>query len=209
MTTDVATGPVEVVLWRDYEASALPMGSATVGTDAVPAAAAFYADGVRRVDLADVVDLASGADAATMAALVLVRELTAWGIAVDWRLRLPADAGGARLLSHLHPPTEVLGLPEVQAAWARDYHFFKCAYRHGPGFVEVRDFRSRLLRKITIGDARYREVIAGLVAGRPLAELPKDIVGPLIEVGLVGLVGASAVWLPYRVRRWPLASDII
>lgn len=40
-------------------------------------------------------------------ALVLVRELTSYGIAVDWRLRLDGDPARWRAYSHLDPPGEV------------------------------------------------------------------------------------------------------
>jgi hypothetical protein len=197
----------EVTLWHDYCRPETVLGTRSVHSPA--AAAELYAEGARHAVLPDLVDLAAGPEIATVRALALVRDLTAWGIAVDWRLRLPADAEMWPALSHLHPPAEVVGNAEIRDRWRADYHFCKCVDRHGPGFVEIRDFRSGRLRKIIIGDPRYRRTIEDLRAGCPLADLPDGIARELAAAGLIGVVGESAWWLPYRVRRWPLASDII
>jgi len=197
----------EVVLWRDYSRPETLLGNRSVHSSAV--AAEFYAEGARSAELPDLVDLAGGPDAVTVRALALVREMTAWGIAVQWRVRLPDNAEMWPALSHLHPPAEVVDHAEIRDQWRATYHFCKCVDRHGPGFVEIRDFRSGRLRKIVIGDPRYREAIEDLRDGRPLADLPAGIARELAAAGLVGVVGDSAWWLPYRVRRWPLASDII
>lgn len=197
----------EVILWRDYGRPETVLGTRSVPFPAT--VAEFYAEGARHAVLPSLVDLAADAEASTVRSLALVRELTAWGIAVDWRLRLPGDAEMWPALSHLHPPAEVVDHPSIRDQWRSSYHFCKCVDRHGPGFVEIRDFRSGRLRKIIISDPRYRQAIEALRDGPPLSRLPTPIARDLIAAGLVGLVGTRAWWLPYRVRRWPLASDII
>ena len=196
----------EVSLWRDYSRQDSLLATRSVRSSA--AAAEFYAEGARHAVLPDLVDLA-GPEIETVRALALVRELTAWGMSVQWRVSLPGGAEVWPALSHLHPPAEVLGRPEIRDQWRAGYHFCKCVDRHGPGFVEIRDFRSGQLRKIIISDPRYRQTIEDLRDGRPRTDLPTGITRELAAAGLVGVVGDSAWWLPYRVRRWPLASDII
>ncbi len=214
MTMGTGLAPIAVTLWRDYDemAPARPgamIASTSVRSRPVEAARTFYADGARRAVLPDVVDLAAGEEVAVVRALVLVRELTGWGIVVDWRVRLPEDTRLWPLLSHLCPPGEVVANAGIQFKWKDTYHFFKCVFRRGPEFVQVRDYRSGQLGKITISDSRYREAIDDLLEGLPLTDVPTWIQRDLAGAGLVGVVGGPAWWLPYRVRRWPLAADII
>ena len=91
----------EVILWRDYGRPETVLGTRSVPSLAT--VAEFYAEGARHAVLPSLVDLAADAEASTVRSLTLVRELTAWGIAVDWRLRLPGDAEMWPALGHLHP----------------------------------------------------------------------------------------------------------
>lgn len=200
--------PVTVALWRDYEELERPgvfAGTAAVPVPAAEAGRAFFEDGVRRVALIDTVDL--GRAAAAVRALVLLRELTGYGIAVDWRLRL--DAGRWRPLSHLYPPGEVIGAEDVRLEWRNGYHFFKCAYRRGPGFLQVRDRRSDVLRNITIDGPAHRAAIDDLLEGCPASAVPPPILRDLTTMGLVHLLGGTAWWLPYRARRWPAGKNVL
>jgi hypothetical protein len=198
-----------VQLWYDYEPcldGALRMfaGHAAISPDAC---AGLFEEGVRRVAFKDPVDLGSPA---ALDALILVRELTGFGFAVDWQVRLPnAYDANWRLLSHLFPPSRTQPDPEVQRTWRRDYHFFKCVYRRGPGFLQIRDRRTGSLRKMTIKDPGARRVVDRLVAGAPVRELPSGVLNGLTKAGLVGVLGERAWWLPYRARGWPLSPDII
>lgn len=51
--------------------------------------------------------------------------------------------------------------------------------------------------------------IDALLGGAPVAELPAEIIGAFVEVGLAGQAGDLARWLPHRVRRWPWPSMIV
>ncbi|WP_412180328.1 DUF5825 family protein, partial [Streptomyces yangpuensis] len=89
------------------------LGSITVAeasVDAAHTARELYRTGLRRAEFSALVDLSATAEpAGAVRVLDLVRELTAWGVVVDWRVRLP-DAGACRTgpsaytLSHLYPP---------------------------------------------------------------------------------------------------------
>jgi hypothetical protein len=203
--------PVTVTLWRDYEELDRPgvfAGTTVVSVPAAEASRAFFEGGVRRVALIDAVDLA-GADgqADAVRALVLVRELTGYGIAVDWRLRLGAERW--RPLSHLYPPGEIIGAEDVCREWRNGYHFFKCVYRRGPGFLQVRDRRSDVLRKITIDGPVHRAAVDDLLEGCPASAVPPSILRDLTTMGLVHLLGGTAWWPPCRVRRWPAGKSFL
>jgi hypothetical protein len=204
--------PITVTLWRDYEELDRPdvfAGTAVVSVPAAEASRALFEDGVRRVALVDAVDLAAsaGGQAAAVRTLVLVRELTGYGIAVDWRLRLGGERW--RPLSHLYPPSEVIGAEDLRREWRNSYHFFKCAYRRGPGFLQIRDRRSGALRKITVDGAVHRAAIDDLLEGCPASAVPPSILRDLTTMRLVHLLGGTAWWLPYRVRQWPAGRSVL
>ncbi|TDD63705.1 DUF5825 family protein [Actinomadura rubrisoli] len=209
--TVTPAAPVAVTLWRDYEELDRPgvfAGSAVVSVPAAEAGRALFEDGVRRIALVDAVDLASaGGQAAAVRAFVLVRELTGYGIVVDWRLRLGAERW--RPLSHLYPPGEVIGDEDARLQWRNGYHFFKCAYRRGPGFLQVRDRRSDVLRKITVDGAAHRAAIDDLLEGCPASAVDPPILRDLTTMRLVQLLGDMAWWLPYRARQWPAGKSAL
>ncbi|MEU1755101.1 DUF5825 family protein [Micromonospora matsumotoense] len=226
LTTDFDSRPILVGLARDHDPAVLSIPGMTIGPaelrePAADAVARWRADGVRRVDLPGAVDLTvTGADETavdTVRRLVLVRELTSHGIAVDWRLRLPgADADEWLPYSHLRAPVELLpppggeGDPAAQlAAWGKGFYFDRCTFRRGPGFVQVRDRRSGRLNLLTIDDPAYLAVLDQLMDGAPITDVDLGIARDFGEEGLVTKIGDLLVWLPHRLRRWPLPSMVI
>ncbi|MEU1601916.1 DUF5825 family protein [Micromonospora matsumotoense] len=226
LTTDFDARPILVGLARDHDPAVLSIPGMTIGPaelrePAADAVARWRADGVRRVDLPGAVDLTvTGADETavdTVRRLVLVRELTSHGIAVDWRLRLPgADADEWLPYSHLRAPVELLppsggaGDPVAQlAAWGKAFYFDKCTYRRGPGFVQVRDRRSGRLNLLTIDDPAYLAVLDQLLDGAAITDVDLDVARDFGAEGLVTKIGELLVWLPHRLRRWPLPSMVI
>jgi hypothetical protein len=201
----------QVALWRDYEELDRPgmfAGTAVVTVPAAKASREFFEGGVRRIALIDAVDLTSAdGQPAAVRALILVRESTGYGIAVDWRLRLGAERW--RPLSHLYPPDEVIGAEDVRREWRNGYHFFKCAYRRGPGFLQVRDRRSDVLRKITVDGPAHRAAVDDLLEGCPASAVPPSILRDLTTMRLVHLLGRTAWWLPCRVRQWPAGKSTL
>ncbi|WBB96887.1 DUF5825 family protein [Solwaraspora sp. WMMA2080] len=171
--------------------------------------------------------------------LVLVRELTSYAIEVDWSIRLPGGDGDLwRVYGHLRPPAtvEIVGAagatgaagsvdaagsagaePDaesdpgtvVAAAWRDAFYFDKCTYRRGPGFVQVRDRRAGRLNLLTIDDPAYLAVLEQLLDGAGMTTVDLDIAREFGEEGLVTKVGDQLVWLPHRLRRWPLPSMVV
>ena len=215
--------PVLVRLAHDHDraVSAVPgidLGIAELREPPAEAAARWFAAGVRHLSLIEPVSLAvEGSDARsrdTVRRLVLVRELTSHGIAVDWQLLLPADGGADwRVFSHLYPPARLVasadGDDDPLDTWRRSYYIDKCAFRRGPGFVQIRDRRSSQLNLLTIDDPAYLAVLDQVMDGAPVADVDLDVARDLAAEALVVQVGTMLVWLPYRLRRWPLPSMII
>lgn len=212
------TSPVvDVAMWRHYdpEARTIPgmsLGRMWAGADAVSEARDLYERGARMVELAEPVDLRT--DHST-AALTLIRELTGRGIVVAWSLASDPEHRLPGTLSHLYPPSAIQDHPggeNVVHAWRAEFFIGKCVYRHGPGFIQVRDHRAGHLECFTIDDPRYLSTIDGLLhRGRapdtPSAEeLSGEILESLAAEALVLRFGSQWWWAPYRAYRWPQPS---
>jgi hypothetical protein len=213
-----ATG---LTLWRDHDEDVLGLPGIAMGehpmpaTDATGVVAGWYRDGVRRAALAAPVDLSGEQSALELVrAMVTLRELTGWGIVADWDVRL-GRLGLWQRLCHLYPPRTLLDEPDPAAAaealdgWRSTYYLCKCVYRHGPGFVQVRDRRSGSLQRFTIDDPAYLAAIDVLLDGAPVDAVPRHVLDDYVNEGLAGVAGDLAWWVPYRVHRWPWPSMIV
>jgi hypothetical protein len=142
--------------------------------------------------------------------MLLLAELTSWGIAVDWEVRLGSDPEIWRSFNHLYPPRAVLDVAddsEIREQWATTFYLCKCIYRQGPGFVQVRDRRTGgSLYRFTLHDPAYLDAVEKLAAGCPVEDVPAPVLDALVNESLAGRAGQLAWWLPYRVRRWPWPS---
>jgi hypothetical protein len=217
----VRVEPQVLTLWRDHDDALLDMPGISMGTrrpgpagwtDAAATVAGLYHGGVRRAALSHPVDLTRNTDPAGLVqAMVLLRELTSWGIAVDWVAHFD-DADMWRLLNHLYPPKAMIGHPDADAAlvdWRQTFYLCKCVYRQGPGFIQVRDRRAGSLSRFTIDDPDYITAVGTLLDGAPVGAVPEPILTAFLDEGLAGIVGDLAWWLPYRVRRWPWPSLVV
>lgn len=191
-------------LWRDHDAAA----AVSMGIEPAPGdldgLRRLFDNGVRRVDFTEPVDLRAERDA--VATLALIRELTAHAIVVTWQIRLGREQEDWRSLLHLHPPAKVLGhrrADAIKERWQARFFLGQCIHRHGPGFVQVRDRRAARLVRITIDDPAYLAAIEPLSQGTPVTAIGAHILEDFLREGLVMRFGETALWLPYRVRRWP------
>ncbi|MFF1379290.1 DUF5825 family protein [Streptomyces sp. NPDC058308] len=208
---------VQCVLRRHYAADTaeLPgmgLGTLTVNaTGSAEAARGAYESGARHALLRQPVDLDGDDPAGTIAALVLVRDLTSYGVVVDWRL-VHSDATAAwRRLVHLHPPRELLapGGEDALSQWRASHCIGKCFHRNGPGFVQVRDWRTGQLRKITIDEPRHRAAVPQLLEGARAQDIDQEVLANYTAAGLVDMLGTHAWWMPYQVRRWPQSHTAV
>jgi hypothetical protein len=207
---------ISIVLWRDHDervntvASEMFLGTRRVHSNTSKWADDIYALGARRVDLPELIDLSGDASpAVTASALALIRDLTASGITVGWRLRLGRDTDGATL-THLYPPQEILDdAQDIARHWQATHYLGKCAYRYGPGFIQVRDRRTGTLLKFTIDDPEHLTAVELLLNGVDQRELPASIFSDYAQERLLTRIGSLALWLPYRICRWPIPSMVV
>jgi hypothetical protein len=217
-----------MTLWKDRDPAARRLTGMYAGSvdrldDPLGAVSSLAASGVQFARLRDTVDLTDGDGAAAVAALVVVRELTRHGIAIDWTIRLPAGAAGWHLLSHLYPPAVALcgsdsagdsagdsasDSASVTTRWRDSFHAAKCGYRRGPGFLEIRDRRTGSFRRTVIRSARTDQGIAPLLRGMPTAALDEAVTRRYLDADLVHQAGQFVWWTPYLIRRWPLSTTI-
>ncbi|MDH6455841.1 MULTISPECIES: DUF5825 family protein [unclassified Streptomyces] len=215
------TTPLTLTTWRDHDEEVLQLPAlrpltTVVADSATPAetAAKLYTEGVRRVALDRPADLTGATGARTIVStMLLLGELTSWGIVVDWDVALGADPDIWRSFNHLHPPRRILDTEHAKEAadirqeWRSTFYVGKCVYRRGPGFVQVRDRRAGgSLARYTLDDPGYLEAVDKLAHGCPAEAVAPDVLDHLVGESLAGRAGRLAWWLPYRVRRWPWPS---
>ncbi len=182
----------------------------------VPAAAAVHAAGARYARITRPVHLCPDADAWSGRTLVLVRELTARGIAVDWTARCTDGCVSEGTVGHLYPPATVdcpatapPHPPDAAGEWRRTYFASRCVHRRGPGFVEVRDRRSGSLELYTIDEPAYLAAIDAMVEGVPVDQVPAAAYRELSGARLVAEQAGHLWWLPTRPYRWPFPALIV
>jgi hypothetical protein len=217
--TGMGSGGRILTLWRHPDPRTAAMPGVRMGTSAPTHPASRFAGdlderGVRRVTLSQVVDVSGDPSraAATVGDLALVRDLTARGIIVEWRVRLDATGSGWRLLGHLYPPTDVLGADdaaEIRQKWSDAFYLCKCVYRRGPGFVQVRDRRTGELHRLTLDEPEYLAALEQLLGGAGETAVPATVLADFSAESLVWRLGGFAVWLPYHVQRWPWPSMLV
>ncbi|MEW1644143.1 DUF5825 family protein [Streptomyces sp. NPDC091219] len=211
----------ELTLWKDRDAAAMRLPGIYHGAldrppdDPVHAVAQLASEGVQFVRVSEPVDLTDPDGASAVAVLLLVRELTGQGIAVDWTLRT-ADPAQWQALSHLYPPAAVLRGSAgeecdagVVTAWRGLFHIAKCGYRRGPGFLEIRDHRWGSLRRLVVNAPRstaFQRLLDGVPA--VLSASTERALERHLRENLVHRAGRYVWWTPYRLRRWPLSTTI-
>jgi hypothetical protein len=214
-----AAGGIRVHRYRDPDPAVASIEGMDLGVTHLHerpdlAVARWFADGVRRVVLPDLVDLTPGDENGAVThpglrCLALLRELGSHGLVVDWQLRLPcADESSWRRFGHLPPPARIRsaagGDTDPAAAWHREYRLGRFHYRRGPGFVLVRDGRSGDFRSVVLDDPGALAAVAALEHRVETDGLDPTAVARFEAEGWVLRLGAGVCWLPGRLRRWPI-----
>ncbi|ASW58080.1 DUF5825 family protein [Plantactinospora sp. KBS50] len=204
---------VEVELSRDYEPGAGRLPGMSFGTRRLagawqPLAADLYRAGVRHARLAEPVELCPAAGVGSARALVLIRELTAHAVAVDWVARCRDGCAGQGLFNHLYPPDRVDGAGEDAAVrgWRESFFLGKCVFRRGPGFAEVRDRRLGSLEMFTIDEPEHLAAVRELTEGVPADRVPPAVRRDLADARLIAEQAGHLWWLPTRAYRWPFPA---
>jgi hypothetical protein len=209
-------GPgILVETWRDGDVDTRDLdgmagGAVRLAGSPVSDARELYAAGMRHVRIPQPVCLCGDGGADALATLMLLREFTARGFAVEWETQCEVRGDDAGRLGHLHPPVRSVvedgGSVAATRAWRERYFPGKCVFRYGPGFVEVRDRRFGSLELLTLDNPDYVEAVDRLVEGTLADSLPNHIREELSDAHLIAEHAGLVWWLPTRLYRWPFPS---
>jgi len=138
--------------------------------------------------------------------LRLLREVTSHAVRLHWTIRgrpcFPLD-------THVHLVPPAAGTDAESDAygreWGRRYRYGTFYYRHGPGFVVIKDTRdSDAAARMVVSDGA--EAFLALAEGSP-GPVPPDLryaAAAAVEAGLALREGPELLMLPYRMRHWPV-----
>ncbi len=204
---------VRLELWRDptvRDHSLMAMGAVSVEQDWVAGAGALYRRGVRVVRVDKPVPLCGPQADTAMGALVLIRELTGYGVCVEWTAQCRTGCDDHRLFGHLWPPATVLGVEApVAREWRQRFFPAKCVFRRGPGFLEVRDRRWGSLELFTIEEPTWCDAVMAMMEGAPVDLVPRQARQVFAEARFTVTRGGRVWWLPAQVRRWPFPPLLV
>jgi Family of unknown function (DUF5825) len=162
--------------------------------------------GLRRVQIKGYVDLAAFGLAAQ--ALRVIRDLTSCRIHVEWCL-MP-DGGALTPLHGLQPPYAIEGKHARDLhEWKDRFRFGLLYWRAGPGFVIIRDAREAAINHFTLDEPEYIDAVRRGHAGEGLAEADPAALTALAEEGLVLFLKEQPVFLPYRMKHWPIPFNSV
>lgn len=115
------------------------------------------------------------------------------GVPLHWRGRL-----ASAVLDHWAHLPPAGNQPEGRRRW----RYGQLGWRRGPGFAVVTDSRG--------DDIRHRRIrltslapLFGDGLDQPASDVPPRTLEAMLKAGLVAVFAGRAVWLPYRLRRWP------
>lgn len=201
---------IQLSCHRGASAPADVVRTEAIHPDSAAQADRLFRDGIREVVFTEPVRLPDGGPT-TCAALGLLRELGAWGVACRWVLLSDGGQPGWLPLSHLPPPVEASDGdgPMALDAWCDSYFPCKCLYREGPGFIQIRDRRSGVLDRYTVDDPAFVEAVRALSSGADPERVDRAAVEAFVDSGLIVPVGDLLWWAPARVRRWPIPAMVV
>jgi hypothetical protein len=165
----------------------------------------LYRSGIRTIEFNRPIDLADPSSL-DVRGLDIVRLASARGMRVIWELGGLNPSIRLTELSHLHPPRAMHGSRDQSAieAWQADFFLGRCCWRQGPGFVQIRDRRSRRLVKYTLTEPNLMAAVRELDRGGP--DITANQIAPLLEERLALRIGRFFWLAPYRMVRWPSPS---
>jgi len=164
-----------------------------------------------------------GADPHDTAALLrLLRECDADGVRVVWTARR-ARGFDTTALHHLPPPFGPFeadaGTPAARPpdqallAWRADYRRGSCHFRHGPGFVLVKDARDPAnVARFTLDHPDLVAAFTHCLEPTRRADLDaraREAMDLLVGEGLAIDLDGLLLTLPVRMRRWPIPYNSV
>lgn len=205
----------DLQIWRDHDAEALKLGEFMRLDSFVPTADVgllarnIFDSGGRLVVVSEIIDFDAFDTVDAWSFLELLRELTSYGVAVEWRLRTSHGYRPWHDLWHLFPPSEVV-IPVGTADqaldfWRRQFCYGLCVMRKGPEMIEVRDRRSGRMRCMRFTSPLHLEAIQRLEKGASASSFAPEVLGEFEAARVVMAIGSMRLWLPCRFRRSPLS----
>lgn len=202
-------------VWRDYDRQALRLGefmrldSFAPAADVGLLAGNFFDSGGRLVIINEIIDFDALDVVDASRFFELLRELTSYGVTVEWRLRTSHSDKRWRDLWHLFPPAEV-AVPahsdgQILEFWRWQFHYGLCVMRKGPGVIEVRDRRSGRMRCLRFTSPLHLAAIERLEKGASASTFAPEVLAEFEAARVVMAIGDMRLWLPYRFRRSTLA----
>jgi hypothetical protein len=143
-----------------------------------------------------------------------IRNCMAEGTAGRWSGTLPQELCPAQL-HHLPPPTvhQGAGVDPRYTAWHAAYRPGLCYYRHGPGFLEVKDIRDpQAGARFTLDDPTLTGTFLRCLDPVRLSALTgetRQAAELLARERLLLRVGGYLTTAPYRMRRWPIPARLV
>ncbi|MDG4824884.1 DUF5825 family protein [Asanoa sp. WMMD1127] len=151
------------------------------------------------------------ADPATLTFLAWLRDQHSATTAVAWRATVDPALDTAPL-HHLQPPEPVGPLPAEVARWRASHRPALRYYRRGPGFIQVKDVRRPSAgARFVLDHPPLIEAFDRCLAPTRLSDLAEPhrrAAEALVDEQLLMLVDGWALTLPYRMRRWPVPSQV-
>lgn len=167
-----------------------------VSLDESPDIAAVVARGQRLV-IAEPFTFGGNDDSRMLALLAIASTRL---IDIDWQLS-SVPPWPVRTLVHLPPPRSGISCADQ---WRASYRFGLCAYRRGPGFVQIRDVRPDGEHIRVRMDGEWAEAFETLTTGTSALSKSERLLADLIDAGLaLSLLDGHHV-PPTRLRRWPI-----
>lgn len=164
----------------------------------------LLSQGVYKVRVLPPVQLSVQSAASALNFVRFLRDARSWDLVVEWTLR--SSEIDVKMLRHLAAPTNV---EEFDEGWVtvyrREIPFY---WRNGPGFVQTKDFRDQGAgNRITIDEPEFIETFKAALSPVQASLLDAESLQALQSEGILVVLGAVALTLPCRIRRWSIEAN--
>lgn len=140
----------------------------------------------------------------TLKFICYLRDTLSRGTVPHWRGELLPPLS-LSMLCHLPPPA---GTGDNESEWRERFRSGLFYYRHGPGFIQIKDLREDaavLILDDPVLISVFTRALEPMSLGR-LSHDEREAVDALIAERILLRLGADVVTLPHRMKRWPIPA---